>query len=62
MHESKLEINGAGERYLVVYYNKYLADFDDAINNALMKHKLQPGDCPIVCLPKWGKRKKEEKK
>jgi len=53
MHESRLEQNG-GQKYLVVYYDQRLDDFDRAIKIALLKHKLEPGECPVLCLPEKG--------
>jgi len=53
MHESRLEQNG-GQKYLVVYYDQRLDDFDRAIKTALLKHKLEPGECPVLCLPEKG--------
>jgi hypothetical protein len=53
MYESKLEINGV-KKYLVVYYDKALNDFNEAIKTALLKHKLKPGECPVLCLPRKG--------
>ena len=50
MQESRLEQNGT-EQYLIVYYDKRLDDFNDAIETALLKHKLEPGECPVLCLP-----------
>jgi hypothetical protein len=50
MFESRLENNG-GQKYLIVYYDKRLDDFDRAIKTALLKHKLQPGECAVLCLP-----------
>jgi hypothetical protein len=50
MRNSKLEING-GQKHLVVYYDKRLDDFNDAIKTALLKHKLESGECPVLCLP-----------
>ena len=51
MQESRLEENN-GHRYLVVYYDKRLDDFDRAIKTALLKHKLKPGECAVLCLPR----------
>jgi hypothetical protein len=53
MHESRLEQNG-GHRYLVVWYDKEKVDFNEAIKVALLKHKLEPGECPVLCLPSKG--------
>jgi len=50
--ESRLEVNEAtGLKYLVVYYDKHQADWNICINNALNRHKLRAGECPVLCLP-----------
>jgi hypothetical protein len=50
VHESRLEQSG-GQKYLIVYYDKALDNFNQAIKKALLKYKLEPGECPILCLP-----------
>ena len=47
---SRLEQDN-GQKYLIVYYDKRLNDFKQAIETALLKHKLEPGECPVLCLP-----------
>jgi len=54
MHDSRLEINTSGLRYLIVYYNKALDDFNEVISRALQKHKLKVGEVAVLCLPKRG--------
>ena len=54
IHDSRLEINTSGLRYLIVYYNKALDDFNEAISRALQKHKLKVGEVAVLCLPKSG--------
>ncbi len=51
MYKSKLEINGAGEKYLKVFYDKITDDFNEAIKTALTKHDVIRGRIPILCLP-----------
>jgi hypothetical protein len=48
--ESRLEQNG-GQRYLIVYYDRKLDNFNDAIKYALEKHRLKVGELPVLCLP-----------
>jgi hypothetical protein len=51
MFESELEYNN-DQRYLVVYYDKTIGNFNKAIDRVLIRHKLDSGSVPILCLPK----------
>ena len=51
MYNSKLESNGS-EKYLKVFYDARIDDFNSAIKAALLKHKVVRGSIPILCLPK----------
>jgi len=54
MSEPKLETKG-NHRLLICYYNKKNRDWDGAIAKALAKFNLEPGQVPVICLPKKGK-------
>ena len=49
MRNSKLEING-GRKYLVCWYDTERCNWNGIINRALERHKLKPGECPVLCL------------
>lgn len=51
MFESKLEINGEGEKYIVCFYDPRRCNWDEIISNALARHKIEAGECQVLCLP-----------
>jgi len=50
MHKPELEIIN-DRKYLTVFYSKELDNFNEAIESALERFGLEPGDCGILCLP-----------
>lgn len=50
MYESKLESDGV-RKWVVCYYDPKMKNWDDVISRALTKHKLEVGECPVICLP-----------
>ena len=51
VYESKLE-EGTDGACLTCFYNPKLRNWDEAIAQALLKHKLESGEVTIVCIPK----------
>lgn len=50
MNESRLESNGK-ERYLVVYYDCNKTNYDEVIQRAMNRHKIEK-PITILCMPK----------
>jgi hypothetical protein len=55
MQESQLEING-NVKYLKVWYDPALKNWDECIQLALNKHKIKEA-ITILCMPRKDKRK-----
>lgn len=53
MQDSKLKTSG-GQKYLVCWYDTKRCNWDEIISRALERHKLEPGECPVLCLPGEG--------
>lgn len=50
MYDSKLEAS-SGQKYLTVWYDPNLCNWDEVISRAMERHKLDE-KVPILCLPK----------
>ena len=47
---SLLKQNG-DKKHLIVYYDRKLDNFSEAIEAALREHGLKAGKVPVLCLP-----------
>ncbi len=51
--QSHIEENQkAGSKFLTVFYDSHLDNFNEAIDNALFKHGLKSGEATVIALPK----------
>lgn len=50
MYENRIEING-NQKYLVVYYDPRLCNYDEVIEQGKQRHKIDEA-ITILCLPK----------
>ncbi len=52
MFKSKIQVDkNTGQKCLIVFYNSETDDFDEAINQAVAFHRIEPGQMNIIALP-----------